>query len=79
MKDETKETLFPVTFVGAALFYSWAIVSLWMGPTWTLSGFWYLVVGVLPAFLGVLCTVLALALHMELQESDSTNREDFWN
>lgn len=79
MTDETKETLFPVTFAGAALFYSWAIVSLWLGPTWSLSGPWYLVVGVLPAFIGVLCTVSALALHIEIQESDSTNQEDFWN
>ncbi|MFB6230272.1 MAG: hypothetical protein ABEL04_03875 [Salinibacter sp.] len=78
MKDETKQTLFPLTFAAAALFYAWAIVSLWVGPSWSLSGLQYLVVGVIPAFLGVVCTVLALALHIELQESDSTGNEDPW-
>jgi len=77
MTDETKEWLFPLTFAGAALFYGWAIVSLWVGPHWGLSGGRYLIVGVLPAFVGVLCTVAALLLHMDLQERDSTNRDDF--
>jgi hypothetical protein len=79
MTDETKQTLFPWTFAGATLFYGWAIVSLWLGPTWSVSGSWYLLVGVIPAFLGVLCTVVTLALHVDIQESNSTNREDFWN
>jgi len=73
MKDKTKQTLFPLTFMGATLFYAWAIVSLWIGPSWNLSGPQYLVVGVIPAFLGVVCTVMALALHIELQEGDSSN------
>ena len=73
MTRDTKEALFPVTFGAAALFYSWAIVALWMGPTWSLSGRWYMLVGVLPAFLGVTCTVMALALHLELQDGDSAS------
>ena len=77
MTDETKERLFPLTFAGAALFYGWAIVSLWVGPHWGLTGGWYMIVGVLPALVGVLCTVAALLLHMDLQDSDSTNRDDF--
>jgi hypothetical protein len=77
MTNETKEQLFPLTFAGAALFYGWAIVSLWVGPYWGLSGGWYLIVGVLPAFFGVLSTVAALLLHMDLQENDSSRPEDF--
>lgn len=77
MTDEMKQTLFSWFFAGAALFYGWAIVSLWVGPQWGLSGVRFLVVGVTPAFLGVVCTVLALALHIDLQESDSTNTGDF--
>jgi hypothetical protein len=73
MTDETKQTLFSWFFAGATLFYGWAIVSLWMGPRWIHSGTWYLIVGVIPAFIGVVCTVSAIALHIELQESDSTS------
>jgi len=73
MTHDTKEALFPITFGAAALFYAWAIVALWVGPTWNLSGTRYLLLGVLPAFLGVTCTVLALALHLELQDGDSAN------
>jgi hypothetical protein len=32
-----------------------------------------MLVGVLPAFLGVTCTVMALALHLELRDGDSAN------
>jgi hypothetical protein len=73
MTHDTKEALFPVTFGAAAFFYAWAIVALWMGPSWNLSGNWYMLVGVLPAFLGVTCTVMALALHLELRDGDSAN------
>lgn len=73
MTHDTKESLFPVVFGAAALFYSWAIVALWVGPAWNLSGNWYMLVGVLPAFLGVTCTVLSLALHLEIQDGDSAN------
>ena len=73
MTDETKKRLFNWTFAAAAFFYAWAIVSLWVGPRWALSGGWYLVVGVLPAFFGVVCTVTALALHIDLQDHDSTD------
>ncbi|PSQ97192.1 MAG: hypothetical protein BRD53_03485 [Bacteroidetes bacterium SW_7_64_58] len=83
MPTSRRSTVWPqmhsLTFAGAAFFYSWAIVSLWIGPSWALSGPRYLIVGVIPAFLGVVCTVFALALHMEIQESDSTNRDDFWS
>lgn len=77
MKKETKERLFPLTFAAAALLYSWATIALWVGPRWGLSGGWYLIVGVLPAFVGVLCTIAALLLHLDLRENDSTNRDDF--
>lgn len=73
MTHDTKQKLFPIAFGCAALFYAWAIVALWMGPSWNLSGITYLLVGILPAFLGVLSTVSALALHLDLQD-DSTNR-----
>jgi hypothetical protein len=77
MADETKQSLFSWFFAGAALFYGWAIASLWVGPRWGLSGTRYMVIGVLPAFLGVVCTVLALALHIDLQDSDSTSTGGF--
>lgn len=77
MTNETKERLFNWTFAGAAFFYAWAIVSLWLGPRWALSGSLYLVVGVLPAFFGVLCTVSALALHIDLEDRDSTDAGRF--
>lgn len=77
MTDETKEQLFPITFAAAAFFYAWAIISLWVGPHWGMSGGWYLITGVLPAFFGVLSTITALLLHLEIQENDSTNRDDF--
>jgi hypothetical protein len=73
MTRDTKEALFPVTFGAAAFFYAWAIVALWMGPSWNLSGHRYMLVGVFPAFLGVTCTVMALALHLELQNGDSAD------
>lgn len=72
-----KITLFRLSFVGAAILYSWAIVSLWIGPRWSLSGPLYLFTGVLPAFFGVLCTISALALHLEIQEDDSASSGDF--
>ena len=77
MTDDTKQTLFSWFFAGATLFYGWAIVSLWVGPRWDLTGARYLVVGVIPAFLGVVCTVFALALHIDIQDHDSTNTGDF--
>lgn len=77
MTDETKQTLFNWFFAGATLFYGWAVVSLWMGPQWGLSGIRYLVIGVIPAFFGVVCTVMALSLHIDLQDSDSTNTGGF--
>jgi hypothetical protein len=77
MTDETKQTLFSWCFAGATLFYGWAVISIWMGPRWGLSGARYMIVGVLPAFLGVVCTVLSLVLHIDLQDSDSTSRGGF--
>ena len=70
MSDASKQWLFTVSFVGAVLFYSWAVVSLWLGPRWGVSIGQYGLVGVLPALLGVLCTVAALALHLDLRERD---------
>ncbi len=77
MTNETKQTLFSWFFAGAVLFYGCAIVSMWVGPRWNLTWARYLVVGVIPAFLGVVCTVAALALHIDIQDQDSTNTGDF--
>lgn len=77
MTNEMKQTLFNWSFGGATFFYLWAIVSLWLGPSWALSGVRYLIVGVLPAFFGVVCTVSALALHIDIQDHDSSNSGDF--
>jgi hypothetical protein len=74
MTNETKQQLFPWVFAGAALFYGWAVISLWLGPSWGFSGGFYMVVGVMPAFFGVLLTVAALLLHMDIQENDSSGR-----
>ncbi|MFB6273522.1 MAG: hypothetical protein ABEL51_11570 [Salinibacter sp.] len=72
MTDETKRTLFTGSFVAAAIFYAWATFSLWLGPVWKISWVKYGLIGVLPAFLGVLCTIAALALHLELRDHDSS-------
>jgi hypothetical protein len=50
MTNDTKETLFPITYASAVFFYAWAIISLWVGPDRGLTGDWYLVLGVIPAF-----------------------------
>jgi hypothetical protein len=71
MTDKTKRLLFTASFVAAAIFYAWAIFSLWLGPVWEFSIRRYGLIGVLPAFFGVLCTVAALALHLELRDHDS--------
>ncbi|MCS3626759.1 hypothetical protein GGP53_000332 [Salinibacter ruber] len=73
MTNDTKETLFPITYASAVFFYAWAIISLWVGPDRGLTGDWYLALGVIPAFLGVTSTVMALALHLELQDGDSAS------
>jgi len=73
MTNDTKETLFPITYASAIFFYAWAIISLWVGPDRGLTGDWYLLLGVIPAFLGVTSTVMALALHLELRDEDSAN------
>jgi hypothetical protein len=77
MTNEKKHKLFPWLFAGAALFYGWAVISLWLGPSWGFSGRFYMLIGVLPAFFGVLSTVGALLLHMDIQEGDSGRRSDF--
>jgi hypothetical protein len=77
MTTETKKTLFNWFFAGAALFYTLALASLWLAPNWGTSGTSYLLTGVLPAFFGVLCTILAIALHADIREEDSTGREGF--
>ena len=73
MTNDTKETLFPITYASAVFFYSWAIISLWVGPDQGMSGDRYLVLGVIPAFLGVTSTVMALALHLDLRDGNSAN------
>lgn len=78
MTDTTKRTFFRASFGGAALLYAWSIGVLWVGPQWSVSGPRYLLLGVGPAFLGVVCTVGALALHIDLREEDATGGGEEW-
>lgn len=71
-----KQTLFRLSYGGAALFYVWAIGALWIGPAQRLSGTRYLLIGVLPALFGVVCTITAFALHVQIREDDSKGSGD---
>jgi len=68
MTDQQKETLFQVSYWGAGLLYVWALYVFWMAPEWQLSGRTYYLMGVLPAFLGVVALATALGLYMDLYQ-----------
>jgi len=68
MTERQKEILFQVSYWGAAFLYVWALYVFWMAPEWQLSGRSYYLLGILPAFLGVVALATALGLYMDLYQ-----------
>lgn len=70
MTEAKKDKLFQLTFWGAGLLYVWALFVFWMAPQWGLSGWTYYLMGVLPAFGGVVSLAVSLGLYVDLQKDD---------